>query len=220
MCCSSRLQEAASTPVIGVSGIPKGVGAEEGQLAAVLYHAAHLHHLEPVAQLREDVLVPFQHLCYIFLYACFVILCLFVCLFYALYTCLQHLFVCYFAAFACLFVCLKYKPKYVQWSKFIIWNKKPYWLPSTTGIKIPHGKAWKLPTKWQTTGPWNIQISAHAKVSHQPCKNAAILHKRRRKNKPQFCYLLWKLLTETKTIIQPVDAKARVPSHVGRLLFE
>ena len=58
MCCSSRLQEAASTPVIGVSGIPKGVGAEEGQLAAVLNDAAHLHHLEPVAQLRKDVLVP------------------------------------------------------------------------------------------------------------------------------------------------------------------
>ena len=37
MICSSGFQK---TPVSGVSGIPDGAGAQEGQLAAVLGHAA------------------------------------------------------------------------------------------------------------------------------------------------------------------------------------
>ena len=40
MSCSSRFQKTASCPVSGVSGVTDGVGAEEGQLAAVLRHAA------------------------------------------------------------------------------------------------------------------------------------------------------------------------------------
>ena len=41
-----------------VSGIPEGVGAEEGQLAAILDHAADFAHLEPVTQLGENTFVP------------------------------------------------------------------------------------------------------------------------------------------------------------------
>ena len=53
MSCSSRFQRTASCPVSGVSGIPDGVGAEEGQLAAVLSDAD-----EPACQKR--VYFPFK----------------------------------------------------------------------------------------------------------------------------------------------------------------
>ena len=56
--CSSWLQKAASRPVGRVSGIPEGVGAEEGQLAAILDHAADFAHLESVTQLGENTFVP------------------------------------------------------------------------------------------------------------------------------------------------------------------
>ena len=46
-----------TVPVSGISGIPDGERAEEGELAAVLDDAAHLCHSEPMAQLREDALV-------------------------------------------------------------------------------------------------------------------------------------------------------------------
>ena len=48
----------ASVPIYRVSGIPEGVGAEEGQLAAVLYYAADFVHLEAVTQLSENTFVP------------------------------------------------------------------------------------------------------------------------------------------------------------------
>ena len=49
----SRLQVAASIPIFRVSGIPQSVRAEEGQLAAVLRHAADLVHLQAVTQLAS-----------------------------------------------------------------------------------------------------------------------------------------------------------------------
>ena len=55
---TSRLQKAASRPVSRVSGIPHCVGAEEGQLAAILDHAADFAHVEPVTQLGENTFVP------------------------------------------------------------------------------------------------------------------------------------------------------------------
>ena len=61
MSCSSGFQKTTSCPVSGVSGIPDGVGAEEGQLAAVLRHAADLVHLQAVTQLSEDGSVPCIH---------------------------------------------------------------------------------------------------------------------------------------------------------------
>ena len=61
MSCSSRFQKPTSCPVSGVSGIPDGVGAEEGQLAAVLCHAADLVHLHAVTQLGEDGSVSCIH---------------------------------------------------------------------------------------------------------------------------------------------------------------
>ena len=53
-----KASNSSSTPVCRVSGIPEGVGAEEGQLAAALDHAAHLPHLEPMAKFSENTLVP------------------------------------------------------------------------------------------------------------------------------------------------------------------
>ena len=53
MASESRLQSSRSS-----TGIPKGVGAEEGQLAAILDHAADFAHLEPVTQLGENTFVP------------------------------------------------------------------------------------------------------------------------------------------------------------------
>ena len=61
MICSSGNQKTTSSPVSGVSGVPDGVGAQEGQLAAVLCHAADLVHLQAVAQLGEDGSVPCIH---------------------------------------------------------------------------------------------------------------------------------------------------------------
>ena len=61
MICSSGNQKTTSSPVSGVSGVPDGVGAQEGQLAAVLCHAADLVHLQAVAQLGEDGSVPSVH---------------------------------------------------------------------------------------------------------------------------------------------------------------
>ena len=54
----SRLQVSSSTPISGVSGVPQGVGPEEGQLAAVLDNAADLVHLHPMAQLGQHNPVP------------------------------------------------------------------------------------------------------------------------------------------------------------------
>ena len=48
---TSRFQKAASASVCGVSG---SVGAKEGQLVAVLCHAADLVHLHPMAQLGQN----------------------------------------------------------------------------------------------------------------------------------------------------------------------
>ena len=59
MICSSGYQKTTSSPVSGVSGIPDGVGAQEGQLTAVLCHAADL--VQAVAQLGEDGSVPRVH---------------------------------------------------------------------------------------------------------------------------------------------------------------
>ena len=59
--CSLWLQEASSIPVSRISSVPEGVGAKNGQLAAVLDHAGHLCHLEPVAQLCEDTPVSCIH---------------------------------------------------------------------------------------------------------------------------------------------------------------
>ena len=61
MSCSSRFKKTASCPVSGVPGIPDGVGAKEGQFAAVLRHAADLVHLQAMAQLGEDGSVPRVH---------------------------------------------------------------------------------------------------------------------------------------------------------------
>ena len=61
MGCSSWCQETVSVPVCRVSGVPDGVGAEEGQLAAVLGHAADLVDLQAVAQLCESCFVPCIH---------------------------------------------------------------------------------------------------------------------------------------------------------------
>ena len=61
MGCSSWCQETVSVPVCRVSGVPDGVGTEEGQLAAVLGHAADLVDLQAVAQLCESCFVPCIH---------------------------------------------------------------------------------------------------------------------------------------------------------------
>ena len=60
MICSSGNQKTTSSPVSGVSGVPDGVGAQEGQLAAVLCHAADLVHLQAVAQLGDRVVLITQ----------------------------------------------------------------------------------------------------------------------------------------------------------------
>ena len=54
----SWLQVSSSRPVSGVSGVPQGIGAKEGQLAAVLDHAADLVHFQSMTQLCENNPIP------------------------------------------------------------------------------------------------------------------------------------------------------------------
>ena len=57
MICSSEAEVSPAAPVKRVPGVPDGVGAVEGELAAVLGDLADLGHLHPVAELGQDPLI-------------------------------------------------------------------------------------------------------------------------------------------------------------------